>query len=322
MKREVIPITSQADWLVRRQRDVTSTEVSALFGLSPYLTEFELFHRKRASEPVVITENERMRWGKRLEAVIAHGVADDEGWAVTHADYYARIPELRMGSSFDYEVTSAQQQAGVELPTVGLMEVKNVDGLQFKNKWLDQGETLEAPEHIELQIQHQMEVANRDYCILVALVGGNHVRWVQRNRDRTIGEQIRERIADFWNAIDKNEAPSPDYSRDADFIVKSIHNSARDGEVVQADADLEELIKHYDFLKREADGADHLCTQAKARLLERIGTASKVVSSLGSISCGMVKDSPGTLVTPEMVGTHVGGRKGYRSFRYNPKKEN
>jgi predicted phage-related endonuclease len=322
MKREVIPITTEADWLVRRQRDVTSTEVSALFGLSPYLTEFELFHRKRANEPVVLAENERMRWGKRLEAVIAHGVASDEGWSVSHADYYARIPDLRMGSSFDYEVRSKQFPQGIEVDVVGLMEVKNVDGLQFRNKWLDQGDTLEAPEHIELQIQHQMEVANRDYCILVALVGGNHVRWVKRNRDRTIGAQICERVAEFWNAIDKNEAPSPDYSRDADFIVKSIHNSARDGEVVQADAELEDLIQHYAFLKREADGADHLCNMAKARLLERIGTASKIVSVLGSISCGMVKDNPGTLITPEMVGTHVGGRKGYRSFRYNPKKEN
>lgn len=321
MKREIIPITTQADWLDRRSRDITSTEVSALFGLSPYLTEFELFHRKRAAEPVVLEENERMRWGKRLEAVIAHGVASDEGWSVTHADYYARIADLRMGSSFDYEVTSEQERGVFKMPVTGLMEVKNVDSLQFKNKWLDQGDTLEAPEHIELQIQHQMEVADKDYCILVALVGGNRVRWVRRNRDRTIGEQIRDRVAEFWNAVASNDAPSPDYARDADYIVKSIHNSARDGEVIQADAELEELIKHYDFLKREADGADFLCTQAKARLLERIGTASKVTSSVATISCGMVKPNPGTLITPEMVGTYVGARQGYRSFRFTSKKE-
>mgnify|MGYP006266663863 CR=1 FL=1 len=313
MKREIIPITSQADWLAQRSRDITSTEVSALFGLSPYLTEFELFHRKRANEPVVVPENERMRWGKRLEAVIAHGVADDEGWQISHADYYARIADLRLGSSFDYEVRQ---------PEGGLMEVKNVDSMQFRTKWIDEGDTLEAPEHIELQIQHQMEVADRDYCILVALVGGNRVRWVRRNRDRSIGSQIRDRVAEFWNSVAANEAPSPDYSRDADYIVKSIRNSARDGEVLEADAELEELIKHYDFVKREADAAEFLCTQAKARLLERIGFASKVTSSVGNISCGMVKDSVGTLVTPEMVGTFIGGRKGYRSFRFTSKKEN
>ena len=321
MKREIIPITTQADWLDRRSRDITSTEVSALFGLSPYLTEFELFHRKRAAEPVVLEENERMRWGKRLEAVIAHGVASDEGWSVTHADYYARIADLRMGSSFDYEVTSEQERGVFKMPVTGLMEVKNVDGLQFKTKWLDQGDTLEAPEHIELQIQHQMEVADKDYCILVALVGGNRVRWVRRNRDRTIGEQIRDRVAEFWNAVASNDAPSPDYTRDADYIVKSIHNSARDGEVVQADAELEELMKQYQFLRREADSADALCNQAKAKMLERIGTASKVTSSVATISCGMVKPNPGTLITPEMVGTYVGARQGYRSFRFTSKKE-
>ena len=320
MKRETIPITTEEAWLEQRAKDITSTEISALFGLSPYLTEFELFHRKRAGEQVRIEENERMRWGKRLESVIAHGVSADEGWTVAHADFYARIPEVRLGSSFDYEITSAEwtDLAGRYIP--GLLEIKNVDSLQFNQKWIDDGVTLEAPEHIELQIQHQMEVADREYCILVALVGGNRVRWVKRHRDHEIGKQIHARASEFWDAVDRNRAPSPDYTRDADFIVKRLHASANDGEVLKADTAMEELIAHYEFLSREAAQTDALRQAAKARLLDAIGTASKVTSSLGSISCGLVKPSQGTLVTPEMVGTYVGGRQGYRNFRFTPKK--
>jgi putative phage-type endonuclease len=309
MNRQKIERTDEASWLQERTRDVTSTEVAALFGLSPYTSEFELFHRKRLGEVVRIEENERMRWGKRLESAIANGVAADNEWVITPANIYMRDPDARIGSSFDFLISED-----------GLMEIKNVDGLQFQNKWIDDGATLEAPEHIELQIQHQMEVAERDYCILVALVGGNRVRWVRRERDEQIGAAIRERVSQFWDRVIRNDAPSPDYSTDADFIIKQLHANANDGEVIEADEALEDLIAQYQFVSREAAGMDELKSKTKAELLQRIGTASKVSSRLGTISCGMTKPSQGTFITPDMVGTHVGGRQGFRNFRFTPKK--
>ena len=54
MDRERIERTSEQAWLQQRAKDVTSTEVSALFGLSPYMTEFELWHRKANAEIVRI----------------------------------------------------------------------------------------------------------------------------------------------------------------------------------------------------------------------------------------------------------------------------
>ena len=34
-ERQIIPFTTEADWLKHRHNDVTSTEVSALFGANP-----------------------------------------------------------------------------------------------------------------------------------------------------------------------------------------------------------------------------------------------------------------------------------------------
>ena len=41
------PITDKQSWLENRLLDVTSTEVSALFNLNPYITEFELYYQKK-----------------------------------------------------------------------------------------------------------------------------------------------------------------------------------------------------------------------------------------------------------------------------------
>jgi predicted phage-related endonuclease len=73
------PVTDKEAWLQQRTQDVTSTEVSALYDLSPYLSEFELFHQKRDQEIVRIEENERMTWGKRLENVHCAGRSRDNG---------------------------------------------------------------------------------------------------------------------------------------------------------------------------------------------------------------------------------------------------
>lgn len=315
MSIETIQIESQEQWLNERTKDITSTEVSALYGLSPYKTEFELFHEKRDGVVVKFEPNERMKWGNRLESAIAHGAAEDQGWSISKLNVYMRDVSARIGSSFDFQIDSSSDGPGI-------LEIKNVDWLQYRQKWIDDGAgNIEAPEHIELQIQHQMEVSGHNWCALVALVGGNEQKIILRNRDRDIGKDIRAKTAAFWERVQANAAPSPDYSADAEFIIKQLRADADAGLVAESDASLDELIERYAFLTRSIIEQDSLKDATKAQILERIGRASKVVSPLGTISCGLTKDSPGTLVTADMVGTYIGARKGYRNFRFTPAKE-
>jgi putative phage-type endonuclease len=315
--RETIEIVDQQQWLAQRMRDITSTEVSALYGLSPYLTEFELFHQKREGKVVRIEANERMTWGTRLEATIAQGAAEDHGWEIEHLNVYMRDPEICMGSSFDFKIVSS-----VNGP--GLLEIKNVDGLQYARNWVDDGEgNIEAPQHIELQLQHQLEVADLEWGAIVALVGGNELKVIYRKRDRAIGQDLRNRIGVFWKRIESNLPPTPDYEKDAEFIIKQLHNQAIENLVadVTTDESVESLIADYQAAHAQAGQWEIKANGLKAQILERIGPVSKVISKSGTISCGNVKDSLGTFITPELVGQYVGGRKGYRNFRFYAKKE-
>lgn len=314
MSADIIQIESREQWLQERAKDVTSTEIAALYGLSPYKTEFELYHEKRDGVIVRLAENERMKWGNRLESIIAQSAAEDNGWQIEKFNVYMRRPEYRMGSSFDFKILSSANGPGI-------LEIKNVDGLQYARNWIDDGQgNIEAPEHIELQIQQQMDIADIEWTALGVLVGGNQLKIVYRNRDRDIGNDIRSKIAGFWERVLTEVPPPADYSVDADFIIK-LHQRANDGELLEADHNLEALIWSYKLACADEDIHKRLKDEYKAKILERIGTASKVVSQYGSLSCSVTKDSPGTLVTPEMVGTYIGGRKGFRNFRFTPKKE-
>ena len=312
---QTIEIQNQHQWLTERAKDVTSTEVSALFGLSPYLTEFELFHQKRDAVVVKIEPNERMKWGNRLESAIAQGAAEDMGWNIAKLNVYMRDQAARIGSSFDFEIKSSANGPGI-------LEVKNVDWVQYQKNWIDDGNgNIEAPEHIELQVQHQMEISGFEWCAIVALVGGNEQKIVLRNRDRDIGKSIREKTGEFWNRVLQNQPPSADYTRDAEFIVKQLRRDAVEGLVAEADAELENMIRDYEFIHKEHADLEKLKIQRRAEILERIGHASKVLTSFGSLSTGQVKGRSGTLITPEMVGTVIGETEGYRNFRFYPKKE-
>jgi len=315
MSKQIIEIESQSQWLGERLKDITSTEVSALYGLSPYISEFELFHQKRDQLIVKIEENERMKWGTRLESIIAAGIAEDQGWQIEKFDVYMRDTDLRMGSSFDFKIKNHPDGEGI-------LEIKNVDSLVYSKNWVDDGAgNIEGPAHIELQIQHQMEVAGIEWTALGVLVGGNTPKIIYRKRDRAIGKDIAERVAAFWKRVSDNNPPEPDFITDSDFIVDVLRKNSNPNEILNADIHLEDKIKHYAFISKEAGDLAKLKTQLKAELLLAIGSASKVLTSVGSLSCGTVKASQGTLVTPEMVGTYIGAKEGYRNVRFYPTKE-
>jgi putative phage-type endonuclease len=312
--REIIVPRDRDHWLQLRTQDITSTEVSALWNLSPYKTPFELWHEKRDGVVVNIKPSERMVWGTRLQDAIARGVAEDQGWDVAPFTEYVRDPEARIGSSFDWLIKAPGEP--------GILEIKTVDPIAYRKGWKDDGSGsgIEAPEHIEFQVQHQMEVADLDWCAIVALVGGNTVRVVRRQRDRKIGEAIRTRVARFWQSIESGAAPAADFDRDADLVLQ-LYNQSQDDEVFDAtgDAEIARLVAQYQQTRAQIDQLDTLAKTYRAQVLKRIGTASKVIADWGSITTSTTKDTPAKLITADMVGTTTGGRKGHRQFLLNIK---
>lgn len=298
---ETIQAPDQKTWLEVRAKDITSTEISALFGISPWCTEFELWHRKRDGVVVEIEENDRMKWGTRLQDSIAAGIAEDQKWTVRRMDEYMRDPELRIGASFDYSIDG-------QMP--GLLEIKNVDSLIYKQGWIVDGDTLEAPPHIEIQVQHQLAVSGRAFAYIGALIGGNRVALIRREPDQEIIKAIKIKAAAFWKSIEAGIPPSPNFERDAEFIAK-LYRYADPGKVYDAknDNEISTLAKRY----KELGDALNSCTTEldaiKAQLLTKIGSAEKVFGENFTITAG--------LVGPARVEYD---RDGYRAFKINWKK--
>jgi predicted phage-related endonuclease len=316
---------SEAHWLELRKANLNSTDVPALFGASPYLSYFELFHVKSGTIEADFEEDDRIRWGRRLEAVIAYGVAEDLGLIVEPFKDYLSLPLQRVGSSFDFIVTgivddfygdqSARDMFREYGP--GLVEVKNVDGFVFKKTWIDGDgdDDSEAPPHIEIQVQHQMLVSGLSWALITPLVGGNRPRPIIRRRDEELGAMILERAEEFWTRVENEDAPDPDFKADSD-VISRLFRSAGGGDADMSDNDhLVLLCEQYQVASSTEKGAEARKREIKAEILTIIGNYDKVRAGNFKISAGEVKANPGTLITPDHVGTYIGGRKAYRGVR-------
>lgn len=301
--RQILTPKTEAHWLELRRDDVTSTMSPALFGMSPYLTAYELFHSKTSGVDTQFHENSRIKWGKRLQEVIANGIAEDEGWKIRPMNEYVRLTELRMASSFDFEVVCPKRGKGV-------LEIKNVDYYQFKKGWVDG----EAPPHIEVQAQHQLAVLDDSYtwtCI-GAFVGGNQVEKFERERDIDFGNAIKRSVVKFWRDVEEKKEPRPDFYRDGEVIQKVY------GEVSGEPMDSTKDVK----LNALASKYVRLCDECKHLEDEKEATKNEIHHSLqnniGAFTSGyrvmatLNKGSAGKIVTPEMVGTVIGRKAGHR----------
>jgi putative phage-type endonuclease len=305
---ETINPRDEKHWLELRRQDVTSTETAALFGLSPYITQFELWHRKHDNLEVAFEPSERMRWGTRLQDSIAAGIADDNTWQIVRMTEYIHDTDLRMGASFDFKICDGALSHNPREDMI--LEVKNVDSLAFKDGWIVDGDNVEAPPHIEIQVQQQLMLSRFKTAWIGALIGGNRVVLIKREPDQKVIDAIRQRVKEFWDSVAAGREPRPDFQRDADFI-GTLFSYAEPGRVLTADDKISKLAEAYRVSAGEAKAADEKKEALKAELLTLIGDAERVIGDNFSISAG--------LIGPKIIESYE--RKGFRSFRISWKKE-
>lgn len=207
-----LTVESVENWHEIRAKHIGASEVAALFNLSPYMSRWTLWQIKAGKIPAPQIDSQRVQWGNRLEAAIAEGLAEDHGWNVRKVHRYITHPTIEgMGTSLDYEIFNHPDGPGV-------LEIKNVDGLIFRNKW-EEAEDLQAPMHIELQLQHQLAVTGRAWGVIGVLVGGNDAKYTVRKRHEPTIQKIETGVQAFWESIANGNEPK--ISEGADLSIVS-----------------------------------------------------------------------------------------------------
>jgi predicted phage-related endonuclease len=289
-----------------RASHVGASEVAALFDASPFLTHFELWHRKQGNiaTPDFMADgaanNERIEAGIRLEPTIIE-------WACDRWHYQRRETPKNLsngnglGGHPDQLVTCPERGPG-------LLEVKTADWLVAK-KWGD-----EPPLHYLLQTQAYIGLAGCQWGDVVVLVGGNQLQRFQYDFRPAIFAEIEARVTAFWQSVRANDPPKPDFARDGATLTEILGEPTEEVIDLRRDNEADHLACDFLAAKAEIRAAEQRAEEAKNALLLKIGNAGVALLPAHRLTANQTKGSSGTLITAEHVGTTIGARKGYRRF--------
>jgi predicted phage-related endonuclease len=299
------PILSDGDDAFRAEH-VGASEVAALFDVSPYLTPYELWHRKNGtiSTPDFMADgmpnNDRIEAGIRLEPAILEWACDRYGYTLEPAPAHLSNGN-GLGGHPDALATCPERGPGI-------IEIKTADWL-IRKKWGD-----EPPAHYLIQSQVYAGLAGRQWCDIIVLVGGNQLERFCYDFRPQLYAEIEARVTTFWQSIAANDPPRPDFARDGATLAAVLGEPTEEVIDLRLDNAADHLACEWLKLKAEAKTIDGRLDEIKCELLLKIGDAGYALLPGHKIGANQTKGSPGTLITAEHVGTTIGARKGWRRF--------
>jgi predicted phage-related endonuclease len=289
-------VMDEAHWHELRSKHVGGSEISSLFYqwqaadgcitfrhmfedrpedatllgcCSPYLTGYRLFHIKAGILQPDKIDNERIDAGIFLEPAIAEWARKKWSWSLRKVHRYLS-PMDGMGCSRDYESVEKG------FPPV---EFKNVDFMQFKDKWIADGdEIITPPLHIILQLQHQIAATDADHGWIVACVGGNELKRGRIERHEPTIQRIKAAVSRFWIGVQAGEKPHgfEDYDTVADIFAYGTKDKHID---LTGDNELPVLCRSFLDLKHEKDSAEDRLEAVKAAITARMGDSTRATAN-------------------------------------------
>ena len=305
----------RAEWLALRTNDVTASDIGCLFGIGR-ASKYQLWIEKAKKEVMVLADNKRMFWGRKLELAIAQGICEEMGWELIDQPVtYYRDASVGMGATPDFFVRCPKRG-------FGLLQIKNVDYIVFKQQWTPAKDSGEAPDYIEAQLQCELGVTGLGWGAIGALVAGNDHHIYIREAYPDVIKAMQTECQRFWKSVTDGIEPPMDYTSDSEFIIK-LNSKSSEGKVLDMSADLtlaELLTRYQDASAREKNAGEEK-DAIKAQIFVMVGDAEKVIAGDTKLNVGTTKDTEGTLITQEMVGTRTGARKGYRKLLISQNKQ-
>lgn len=283
--------------MTTRAQGISGTEVAALVGMSPYLTKFGLYAKKKglvADTP----QTPRMRMGKILEPVVVKLFEEESGLKVDWKDELIEHPKepLVIGTPDGL----IGDDAGFEAKTAGLDRAW---------EWGDEGTDM-VPRHYIIQSQYYSILTGRKKWYLAALIGGNDFRKFELTADEELQGYLLEEVRRFWkDHIEKDVAPPVDGSEEANEALVKLYPSPRDG-VREATEGEQEMIVGLVQTNKELAFLEARKSELRNRLKQSIGFSKGLTSPFGKASWSETKEVPVSFIRAAGRSLRVTGKRG------------
>lgn len=265
---------TREDWLFTRRSAITATDAAAILGVSPWKTAYVLWASKLGlidDDP----ESEAMRWGTRLEPLIAERYAEETGRELVCPQPWTLYCSTVPGR--EWQATSLDRVVVGDPRGLGLVECKTTSAFRAGD-WADG-----VPEACRVQVQHELAVTGCAWASVAVLIGGQQFLWTDLTRDDTfIYDVLLPAEAAFWQQLVTQTPPEVDGSDAARAALHARYPREAAGTTIA-------LPPEADAWDAERQAALQAISEAEARkataenhLKALIGDAER-----GSLPCGV-----------------------------------
>jgi predicted phage-related endonuclease len=272
-----------------RSKGIGASEIAAVVGIDHRRSAFDVYAEKvgllRRSPPTA-----RMRWGKRLERVIADCYAEETGRTIVWHDSTLQHPDrpwqVYTPDAFVVNVLTGQEITGLVASegtaTTSAIFGGAIGGLDCKNTAYDQWEqwgpteTDIVPDSVALQCQWSCSAADLPWWDVAALMGGNDLRIYRVHRDAQIEEILLETGRQFWEKnVLEGVAPAIESTDSAREYLRQRY--PRNVDLIREATVAEQLlIAEYRRVNEEFSKAEKLRDALQLQICDQIGTADGV----------------------------------------------
>lgn len=203
-------LSSREEWLKHRMQGIGGSEISAVVGLNPYMSNVDLWELKTgAVEPEDISEKPYIKYGIQAEPLLRELFKLD---FPQYEVFYEENNSFR-NSKFPWALASLDGWIRDENGRVGVWECKTTNILQSmqKEKWNHQ-----IPSNYYCQVLFYMAVIEADFAVLKAQMktefnGIPYLQtrhyFIERADVQEDMDYLMEKGAEFWESVKNKEKP-------------------------------------------------------------------------------------------------------------------
>lgn len=256
MSKSTLEMTHE-EWLQDRMRGIGGSDVATILGLNKWKSPYQLWLEKTGQIDLEHTESEPAYWGNVLEEVVAKEFQERTGKKVR-----------RRNQVFEHPLHPFLR-ANIDRDVVGenaLLECKTANAFLSK-EW----EGDEVPLSYLCQVQHYMNVLNKEYCYIAVLVGGQKFIWKRVDRDQELIDTITELLVDFWeNNVIKGIEPMIDGSEATQEFLKDRYSELDEAETTLPPT-FDDLVDQKRELKKAKKDIETSIRQLDNEIISELG---------------------------------------------------
>lgn len=258
----------EPEWLSKRFAGIGASEIGSLVGMDARSSPLKLFLEKTgAVEPEDLSDVEAIRWGHRLEPVIADEFRERTGRVVLRGRK-GRYCVLR-SKAYPWALASLDFWTGPGAnDPVWPLEVKNANAFRAED-WLNG-----TPDYHIAQLHQQMLVVGTQRATSAVCIGGNKLAWCDVERDESLIRKIIFHGTEFWRRVQQRDPPEPDGSEATRRVLDKLF-STDDGSVVALPADLLPTIEEWRALKLVGKENETLIRRCESVIKSTLGNATR-----------------------------------------------